>query len=79
MHDPDLKQLVSALDRVVDWAASNDHGGAEALHSHLEVAALRLRCLNQRLGIQAAESPYLAFVRRLCAEREVPVVAAARA
>ncbi len=67
MHDSHLQRLVTALDSVVEWAADGgDH--RPDLHHHLEVATLRLKCLSQRLGRPAAESPYLAFVRRLCQE-----------
>ena len=60
MNDLVLNRLVRALDA----AAESDAPAAE-LHGDLEVAALRLRCLRQRLGAELAEeSPYLSFLRR---------------
>jgi len=62
MHDPQLKRLVDALDSAVEWAADRD---APAFHADVEVARLRLHCLNRRLGAAVAASPYLAYVQRL--------------
>lgn len=58
MNDAVLSRLVASLDAVM----ANDRGAD--LGADLEVAALRLRCLTQRLGAVAEESPYLAFLRR---------------
>ena len=62
MHDPQLERLVAALDSAVERTADRD---APALHADVEVARLRLLCLNRRLGAAVAASPYLAFVQRL--------------
>ncbi len=62
MNDTVLSRLVRALDAAVETAAPVV---AEDLHSDLELASLRLRCLDQLLGGGVAEaSPYLAFLRR---------------
>jgi hypothetical protein len=63
MHDDILHRLVRTLDGAVDDAQRL--GCSHELAQDLEVAALRLRCLEQRLGRSAAgESAYLAFLRR---------------
>jgi hypothetical protein len=61
MKDEHLSQLVRALDAAVESSPGDDSGN---LHGGLEQAALRLRCLTNRLGHVAVESPYLAFLRR---------------
>ena len=66
MHDPDLNRLVAALDSVVEWASSHDAGSE--LSEPIERARLRLQCLSRRLGRPVEQSPYLAFVQRLCAQ-----------
>ncbi len=59
MDDAIFNRLVRALD-----AAITSEGDA-ALQGDLEHAALRLRCLTQRLGeAGASESPYLSYLRR---------------
>jgi hypothetical protein len=61
MNDLVLSRLVRALDAAVESGAP----AADELHGDLDVAALRLRCLRQRLGDGLAEeSPYLSFLRR---------------
>lgn len=77
MQDPTLNRLVQALDCAVEWAAQSGQEQLE-LNDQLEVAALRLRCLTQRLGRQAAEaSPYLEFIRRISSQpAPVPALAA---
>jgi hypothetical protein len=57
MQDPDLMKLLDAMDLMVTTTGSEV---AEAA----DVAGLRLRCLEQRLGGVAAASPYLQFLRR---------------
>jgi len=66
MQDPDLQHLLTALDSVAEWATANHQPAA--VHDHLAVAELRLRCIERRLGGRVEASPYLAFVRRLCRE-----------
>jgi len=61
MKDEHLSRLVRALDAAVESSPGDDSG---KLHGGLEQAALRLRCLTNRLGSVAVESPYLAFLRR---------------
>jgi hypothetical protein len=78
MQDNDLNRLVNALDRVVEWAGQSGEP-EQQLHDHLGVAALRLRCLSQRLGRAVDESPYLNFVRRICATEEAAAPLAAGA
>lgn len=59
MDDAIFNRLVRALD-----AAITSEGDA-ALQGDLEHAALRLRCLSQRLGeASVSESPYLSYLRR---------------
>ncbi len=70
MHAPDLNRLVTALDSVVEWAASHD--ASNELADSLEQARLRLQCLSRRLGRPIEQSPYLAFMQRLCAETGGP-------
>ncbi|MBA3687130.1 MAG: hypothetical protein H0W72_18065 [Planctomycetes bacterium] len=79
MHDPDLNRLVTALDSVVEWAATNDAGNQ--LSDSLEQARLRLHCLSRRLGRPIEQSPYLSFIQRLCAQSagSAPVAIAAGA
>lgn len=57
MRDPDLMRLIDAMDRLV---TAGDLPLAEAS----DVAALRLQCLEQRLGDIAEASPYLQYLRR---------------
>ncbi len=54
-----LSRLLSALDLAIERGPQGD------LHPHSDTAALRLRCLSHRLGVQAKDSPYLRHVRRL--------------
>jgi hypothetical protein len=76
MQDPDLNRLVQAMDRAVEWAAASGQQEIE-LNEQIEIAILRLRCLSQRLGRQAEGSPYLNFIRRICAQPEAaPALAA---
>jgi hypothetical protein len=75
MNDDHLSHLVRALDTAVE---SSPAGIAQGLlSSDLEYAALRLRCLTERLGPLAEESPYLAFLRRTtrAAEAAMPRIA----
>lgn len=57
MQDPDLMKLLDAMDLMVTAT------GTEVDHAS-EVADLRLRCLEQRLGGVASASPYLQYLRR---------------
>ncbi len=78
MNDDHLSHLVRALDAAVESspAAGSDRS---ALCASLEHAALRLRCLNARLGGVAEESPYLAFLRRTTRAHHVSHAMAASA
>ncbi|MDA3960375.1 MAG: hypothetical protein PF961_06270 [Planctomycetota bacterium] len=57
MHDPKLMSLLEAMDLMVT-TTSGDVADAT------EQAALRLQCLERRLGGVAEASPYLNFLRR---------------
>jgi hypothetical protein len=59
MDDAIFNRLVRALDTAITSE------GDAALQGDLEHAALRLRCLTQRLGeASVSESPYLSYLRR---------------
>jgi hypothetical protein len=59
MDDAIFNRLVRALDTAITSE------GDAALEGDLEHAALRLRCLTQRLGeAGVSESPYLSYLRR---------------
>jgi len=62
MHDPDLNDLLHAMDAMVGWA--DDHNQDLEVGGQLERVQLRLQCLSQRLGIDADASPYLRFLNR---------------
>lgn len=62
MQDPHLMRLLDAMDLMVTAT------GPE-LDEASEVADLRLRCLEQRLGGLAAASPYLQYLRRSATAR----------
>ena len=72
MKDEHLSHLVRALDVAVESSPAIDSG---KLHGGLEQATLRLKCLTNRLGQVAEESPYLAFLRRTSRQAHLPTIA----
>ncbi len=63
MHDSLLDQLLTALDRAVEWA-----GDREAMDEHdaaLDAVEARLAAVARHLGGVARASPYLDLLSRL--------------
>ncbi len=61
MRDPDLERLLEAMDAAVgrsDGPARDVDVGSE-----LELAELRLRCIDRRLNGAVSASPYLRYLR----------------
>lgn len=75
MNDVVLHRIIRTLDTALDGL---DGSGQEIeLAGDLDVAALRLQCLERRLGASAAESPYLSFLRRTIELDRAPMAASA--
>ena len=62
MNDDVFGRILHTLDTALDEAERQGRG--HELAHDLDVAALRLQCLERRSGINVSESPYLAFLRR---------------
>lgn len=75
MNDHVLQRIIHTLDTALEdvYGSGQEH----ELAGDLDVAALRLQCLERRLGASAAESPYLAFLRRTVDAGNAPMAASA--
>ena len=74
MHDPLLDQLLTALDRAVEWAG--DPGAIDEHDVALDAVDARLQAVARHLGEAATASPYLDFLRRLRRSRHGARIAA---
>ncbi len=75
MNDNVLHRLIRTLDTALDGLDGS--GREHELAGDLDVAALRLQCLERRLGASAVESPYLSFLRRTVELDRAPMAASA--
>ena len=75
MIDNTLHHLMHTLDTALESVSGPVQ--ERELAGDLDVAALRLQCLERRLGTTAAESPYLAFLRRTIELDRAPMAASA--
>lgn len=75
MNDIAFQRIVRTLDTTLEGLDGS--GREHELAGDLDVAALRLQCLERRLGSSASESPYLSFLRRTIELDRAPMAASA--
>lgn len=75
MNDAVFQRIIHALDTTLEGVDGS--GREHELAGDLDVAALRLQCLERRAGTSAVESPYLSFLRRTIELDRAPMAASA--